>query len=495
MAGPTGPRSGQNEEATTGDTSADSDDPRQARGPRATFAELWRMRSDSPSERERVPAPLLRTRIPSGRGSMEQPNVTGDGDAPLTLRFWAMLILTAIATGLFGDLLMIVLFSIQHLAFNYHTGSLQDAAIRASAERRVVSLFISGGIAALAWYLLRRYTPGEHTEVDDAIWRGESLSTRRSLGTAFISEVVIGFGASIGREAAPKLMGGVAGNVLGRAARLSEGQRRLLIACGAGSGLACVYNVPLGGALFTVEILLGVITVPTVLPAIACSGLATLTAWIYLPHHATYVHIPQYAFTAPLLLFSLIAGPLIGVLASVYIRLISWVSHHRASGKQLLWAPILACGALGLIGIKYPELFGNGKDMAHMVFDGTGGLALLAALFALKPLVTSAVLQSGISGGLFTPTMSTGALFGGFLGLVWSHAFPGSPMGAYAVLGAAAMIGASMQAPLAALALVLELTHSGFAIMVPMIAATVLATAVARAIDGYSIYSARLGPL
>ena len=65
-------------------------------------------------------------------------------------------------------------------------------------------------------------------------------------------------------------------------------------------------------------------------------------------------------------------------------------------------------------------------------------------------------------------------------------------MGAYALVGAAAMLGASMQAPLAALALVLELTHSGFAIMIPMVLATVTATAVARHIDGYSIYSARL---
>jgi H+/Cl- antiporter ClcA len=88
--------------------------------------------------------------------------------------------------------------------------------------------------------------------------------------------------------------------------------------------------------------------------------------------------------------------------------------------------------------------------------------------------------------------MSTGAVLGGFLGLAWNLAWPGSPVGAFAMVGAVAMIGASMQAPLTALALILELTHSGFALMVPMVAATVTATAVARHIDGYSIYSARL---
>jgi chloride channel protein, CIC family len=106
--------------------------------------------------------------------------------------------------------------------------------------------------------------------------------------------------------------------------------------------------------------------------------------------------------------------------------------------------------------------------------------------------VTALCLGSGASGGLFTPVMSTGAVAGGFLGLAWSLLWPGSPVGAYAMIGAAALIGAGMQAPLAALALVLELTHSGFALMVPMVIATVIATAITRWIDGYSIYTARL---
>ena len=310
--------------------------------------------------------------------------------------------------------------------------------------------------------------------------------------TSVISEIVIGMGASMGREAAPKLMGGVSGSVLATWARLSPAQRRLLVACGGGAGLAAVYNVPLGGALFTAEILCGTLALPVILPALACAWIATATAWLYLPESATYIDIPTYHFTMTLLVWALLVGPVIGLFSSGYIRLIGWVSHHRASGRRILVTLPLALGTLGLIGIEYPQLFGNGKDMAHSVFLGEGGLALLFALFALKPLVTAVCLGGGAAGGLFTPTLSTGAVLGGFLGLAWSLAWPGSSIGAYAMVGAAAMIGASMQAPLTALALVLELTHSGFQIMVPMMAATVTATAVARHIDGYSIYSARL---
>jgi H+/Cl- antiporter ClcA len=147
---------------------------------------------------------------------------------------------------------------------------------------------------------------------------------------------------------------------------------------------------------------------------------------------------------------------------------------------------------LGVLGIWYPQLFGNGKDMAHEAFLGVGGLGLLFALFALKPLVTALTLGSGAAGGVFTPFLATGAVFGAFSGVAWIHMWPGTPVGAFALIGAAAMIGASMQAPLAGMVLVLELTHSGFPLIIPMMAATLIATFLVRHIDGYSIYSARL---
>jgi CIC family chloride channel protein len=147
---------------------------------------------------------------------------------------------------------------------------------------------------------------------------------------------------------------------------------------------------------------------------------------------------------------------------------------------------------VGVLGIWYPQLFGNGKDMAHDAFLGLGGLGLLLALFALKPFVTALTLSSGAAGGVFTPFLATGALFGAFFGAAWIHFWPGTPIGAFALVGAAAMIGASMQAPLAGLVLVMELTHDGFSLMIPMMAATAIATFLVRQIDGYSIYSARL---
>jgi CIC family chloride channel protein len=424
---------------------------------------------------------------------MEQPNATGDGEAALTTTFWAALVVTGIATGLLGVALMALLFHVEHAAFGYRAGDFESGVEGTSALRRVTSLLIAGAFGGIAWYALRRYTPGKKAELDDVLWTDSGeLSVRRSLGTSVISEIVIGLGVSLGREAAPKLMGGVSGGLLGRWLGLSRAQQRLLIACGGGAGLACVYNVPLGGAFFTAEILCGSVSLATMLPSLACCGIATVTAWVYLPNRSTYLDVPSYHVSAALLVWALLAGPLIGLGAAGYIRLIGWLSYHRVSGVPSLFAPLVAFGVLGIIGIAYPQLFGNGKDMAHGAFLGGGSLALLLTLAVLKPAVTALCLASGASGGLFTPVMSTGAVLGGGLGLIWSHLWPGTPVGAYALVGAAAMIGCAMQAPITGLALVLELTHTGFGLMTPMIVATVIATAAVRYIDGYSIYSARL---
>ena len=450
---------------------------------------------DRQSGRVRVPPPLLSRRIPSGRGATEQPNACGDGDAALTLRFWVAVVLTGVGAGLFGVAMMALLTTVEHLGFGYDTGSFQSGVEQASGPRRAAALGVAGVIGGVGWYLLRRFTAGQRAEADEAAWFGTELSWPRSLGTSVLSEIVIGLGASLGREAAPKLMGAVSGSLLARWTGMDAGQRRLLVACGAGSGLAAVYNVPLAGALFTAEILIGVITLPVVLPALVCSGIATVTAWVYLPTQAVYPDVPDYPLTPSAVVWAVLVGPVIGLVAVVVIRLIAWVCHHRARGKLVLVAPLGAFGVLAGIGQFFPQLFGNGKGIALDAFLGNSGLMLLLALFILKPLVTVLRLGSSASGGLLTPTLATGAALGGFLGLAWSLLWPGTPVGVYALVGAAAMLGAGMQAPLTALVLILELTHHGFAPVVPLVIATALATAVARNIDGYSIYSGRLAAL
>src|ERR1035437_6332253 len=342
---------------------------------------------------------------------MEQPNVTHDGEAALTPVFWVAIVITGVITGLFGAGLIALLQFVEKLAFSYHGGSYQNAVALTSNVHRLSSLLIAGIIGAVGWFLVRRYLKNEKSEIDDALWNGDGeLGARRSLATSVISEVVIGLGASVGREAAPKLMGGASGSLLSRWMRFSPAQRKLLVACGGGAGLAAVYNVPLGGAIFTAEVLGGSFELPTVLPALACSVIATMVAWVYLPSGATYADIPSYRFSGSIMVWSLLAGLIIGLLALFYVRLIGWVSHFRAAGASILWVMPCAFTLVGVAGIWNPRLSGNGKDMAHEAFLGLGSAGLLFALFALKPFVTALTLGSGAAGGVFTPFLATGAV-------------------------------------------------------------------------------------
>ncbi len=449
--------------------------------------------SSGRSERQRVPQPLIKRRVPSGRGAMEQPNVTHDGPAALSVRFWVALVVASVLTGLFGQGLMWLLRGVERWAYGFRGGSYQAAVAATSPTHRVLMLVLSGVLGALGWYATRRYLAHQKSEIDDAVWNGSgTVHVRRSLATSIVSEVTIGLGASAGREAAPKLMGGAVASVLSGRFGLTDAQRVLLVACAGGAGLAAVYNVPLGGAFFTAEVMLGSFALPVVLAALSSSFIATLTGWITLSHAPTYSDVANFQYSAPLFVWSILAGLVIGLFATGNIRLLGWVSHRRPRGTQLLWVMPLAFTLVGVVGVWRPEIFGNGIDIAHQAFLGQGTLALLLFLAVLKPLTTALTLGAGAAGGVFTPVLAMGAALGGGLGAVWAHLWPGAPVGACALVGAAAMIGASMQAPLAGLALVTELTHSGLGVMLPMIAATTIATLVVRTLDGYSIYTARL---
>jgi len=419
-----------------------------------------------------------------------QPNVPGRGIvASYGLRFWALVVLIGLGAGVGGAALMELLRVVQHLAWSYHSGDFLEGVKRVSASRRVVVLAIGGVLAGAGALAFAGRGAGE---VSEAIWlKGGRVPLLASLARAVQSIVIVALGASLGREAAPQQTGAALASALGERARLPEWQRRLLVACGAGAGMAAVYNVPLGGALFALEVLLGTLTLPLVLPALATSLIATAVSWIALPMSPTY-EIASYQVHASQIVWALLVGPIAGVAAIGWIHLIRRAHAVRLRGWVRVAAPAAVFAALGALAIAYPQLLGNGKPVVQLAFVGELSVALLAVLLVLKPLVTAACLGSGAPGGLFTPTLAYGVLLGGLLGEAWSQIWPGAPLGSYAIIGGAAVLGASMQGPLAAVVLLLELTHHADALMVPILLAVVEATVLVRVLGAPSIYSARI---
>jgi H+/Cl- antiporter ClcA len=399
-----------------------------------------------------------------------------------------------VAAGLGGALLMWILNGIAHLAWGHSSLTFLGAVERASARHRVLILLLAGVIAGVGGLVVRALRGFGGGEVSEAVWLEDGrLALGPSFGRGLLSIVIVALGASLGREAAPQLAGAAVASRLTERFGIPRWQRRLLVACGAGAGMAAVYNVPLGGALFALEVLLGSVRLPFVLPALATSMIATAVAWIYLPTDPTYF-VPSYRVSASQIVWAVIIGPLAGLAAIGWVRLVKAVHRARPTRRRTrLVAPLLVLTALGAIAIAYPQLLGNGKDTVQLAVVGRLSVGLLVALMVLKPLVTAGCLGSGAPGGLFTPTLTYGVLFGGLLGYGWLQLWPGAPEGSYAIIGGGAVLAASMQGPLAATVLMLELTHGTGALMVPLLVAVSIATVVSRVVGAPYIYSARLG--
>lgn len=410
---------------------------------------------------------------------------------PAAARFWLVVILTGIGAGIGAILLTRLLELVQRLAWP-GSANLLDAASAAASWRHVLILLGAGVLTGGGQLVLRRLTSGNAIDLTEAIWfRAGRLPALRTLGSAVLSVVLVGMGSSLGREGAPKQAGAVIANTLSDRARLSDEQRRLLVACGAGAGMAAAYGVPLGGALYAVEVLRGTLALRLVLPALLASLIATAVAWFVLPDAVTYL-IPAYPSAWPVVVWAVLAGPIIGLVSVAYVRAIAWADAHKPVGWRRVAWPIVVLGGLGVISIPFPQLLGNGRDVAQLAVVGQVAPLLLLALVVLKPAATVMCLGSGAPGGLFTPSLSLGALLGGVLGYAWSLLWPGAPLGLYALCGAGAVLAATTQGPVSAVVLVMELTGRDRSFIVPLLLAVVSATLVARSIEPRSIYDARL---
>src|ERR1035438_4982830 len=237
----------------------------------------------------------------------------------------------------------------------------------------------------------------------------------RTLGSALLSVIIVGMGASLGREGAPKQAGAVIANFFSDRARLSDEQRRLLVACGAGAGMGAAYGVPLGRALFSLEVMRGMLALRYVLPALFASVVATAVSWVALPDAPTYL-IPAYASSIACVVWALLVGPIAGVVSVGYVRVVTWADRNKPQGWRRLTAPLLGLGLLGAVSIRFPQLLGNGKDISQLAFVNRVAPALLLVLLVLKPAATALCVRSGAPGGLFTPTLTVGALLGAILG-------------------------------------------------------------------------------
>ncbi len=411
---------------------------------------------------------------------------------PGAMRFWLAVMLTGAGTGIAAAALTRLLEVVQRWTWGGSGTDLLESAQRASAWRHMAALLGAGLITGLGQIVLKRLASGNNIDTTAAIWfYAGRMPAWRTLGSAVLSVLIVGMGVSLGREGAPKQAGAVLANFFGDRVKLSDEQRRLLVACGAGAGMGAAYGVPLGGALFSLEVIRGMLALRYVLPALFASVIATAVSWVALPDVPTYV-IPAYSSSASIVVWALLAGPIAGVVSVGYVRMITWADRHKPENWRRVAAPVVGLSALGAVSIWFPQILGNGKDISQLAFTSQVAPALLLALLALKPAATVLCIRCGAPGGLFTPSLTVGALLGGVLGYAWSWLWPGVPSGLFALLGAGAVLAATTQGPISTVVLMMELTGRDRSFILPLLLAVCTATLVARTIEPRSIYDARL---
>lgn len=384
-----------------------------------------------------------------------------------------MTVAVGVASGVGGMALGLLLRFVQHIAYGYSLHSLVGsesflAGVSASSPlRRFLVLCVCGVVAGIGWWALYRFGSPLVSIAKAVENNGPRMPVVSTVVHDLLQIVTVALGSPLGREVAPRELGAMFATWLSSRAGLSAENRRILIACGAGAGLAAVYNVPLGGALFTLEVLLGTLELPALIPALVTSVIAAIVAWIGLGNVSAY-SLPPLSISPSLVVWSIVAGPVFGLSAYWFVRAAGAIRASAPRDWRLLVLPMLVFPAIGLLAIPYPQLLGNGEGLAQAGFDNEIGPAVAASMLLLKPLVILGALRVGAAGGLLTPGLALGGALGIVLGGLWNHLWPVVPLGAFAVVGGAAFLASSMKMPLTAIVLIFEFTRIGHDFLIPV---------------------------
>lgn len=415
------------------------------------------------------------------------PDLSFSKPSSIRLRFAVAVTLTGILAGLAGMCLALLLHAIQHVAFGYSLDavighiSFLEGVQAAAPLRRLLVLLAGGAVAGVGWWLVYRFGRPLVPIRKAVATLDVEMPAMATMGHALLQIITVALGSPLGREVAPREVGALIGGALGRSLGLSLEQVKILIACGAGAGLASVYNVPFAGALFVMEVLLVTFSVQVAIPALFTSAIAAYVAWIGLGDESQYV-LPPLTIGVSLVAWAAICGPIFGICGLYYGHLAAWArkAAPRNSVRIIGWC-IVAFGIVGLLSMAFPQLPGNGKGPIQLGLRGDLSLNLAISLLILKLFATTLSLRAGAEGGLLTPGMTIGALVAILLGTLWNMlGFSPIAIGAFALIGASAFLSVSMSMPLTAIALAFEFTGANHDFYIPILIAVSLATATAK---------------
>jgi chloride channel protein, CIC family len=344
-------------------------------------------------------------------------------------------------------------------------------------------------------------------EVMDAIYYNRGvIRPVVAVAKSLASAVAIGTGAAVGREGPIIQIGAALGSTFGQLIRMSMGQRIILVAAGAGAGIAATFNTPIGGVLFATELMMPEISVNTFLPVAIATGTATFIGRLFFGARpafdvpANLAPLPAEPKSALILLLYVVLGAVVGVAAALFVRSLHWVEDlfDRIPGRYLrhalgmLLVGILIYALMRWGGHYYVEGVGYATIQATLTSQLDGAWFLLL-LYLCKLLATSVSLGSGSSGGIFSPSLFMGATLGGAFAGLANALFPGLAISvpAFAMVGMGTMVGSGTGAAMTAIAMVFEMTRD-YDIVLPMVLAVAVGLGTRRLLSRENIYTMKL---